>query len=72
MRTWTHQPLCAGGKLIVCQMFPAKSIFRAQMDWPGVRTVVGRISTDLDGALDYLETALTDDAANEMLESGGV
>jgi hypothetical protein len=49
-----------------------KTIFRAQMDWPGEKPVRGKIAMSTLDALINLEAALTDDCANEMFESGAV
>lgn len=70
--TWTTCALNAGGCLTVKQVIKGKTIFRAQMDWPGEQPVRGKIAMSTIGALINLEAALTDDCANDMLNSGSV
>ena len=70
--TWTTCALNAGGRLTVEQVVKGKTIFRAQMDWPGEKPVRGKIAMSTLGALINLEAALTDDCANDMLKSGAV
>lgn len=70
--TWTTCALNAGGRLTVEQVMKGKTIFRAQMDWPGEKPVRGKIAMSTLDALINLEAALTDDCANEMFESGAV
>ena len=70
--TWTTQALTAGGELRIRQIFPGKSIFRATMAWPNEQDVTGEISLSGARALENLEQALMEDAAEEMRRSGAV
>lgn len=69
---WIQSAICAGGKLSVEAVFPGKAILRARMDWPGETPVVGPIGTGFQSAIEGLNEALQDDAAEEMRQEGAV
>jgi hypothetical protein len=74
-KSWIRMSLNAGGQLSVKNVMPGKSIFRGTMSWPYEEKqadVSGEISTSLSGALDNLNHALQEDAAQEMIDRGVV
>jgi len=68
--TWIHEALAAGGTLTLRRA--CGKYIRATMSWPGEEPVSGDAKGSVTLALGELETALADDCANEMLNSGAV
>lgn len=69
---WTTRALNAGGTLTIEPPMPGKAIFTATMRWPFGERVSGKLSIGIESALESLESALLEDAAKEMQESGAV
>lgn len=71
--TWITSAIAAGGVLTVSGPLIGNRMVRAEMTWadePGYPRLYGELKLSVLDALNSLDSALQEDAANEMTEKG--
>jgi hypothetical protein len=70
LSTWIDLSIENGGTLTVMEKCPGQ--FDAAMSWLGEETITGCLDATVQGALNNLESALLNDAGDEMIRKGAV